>query len=171
MPPAYPSAYPPYAPPWPPPPQPLGPAPGLRYAGFWIRTLAALVDAVVTFALLLAVGVVASSLPTGDTTTTAVAAAAITIAALGGWLALQIVVPGRLGGTLGMRMLGMWIVREHDGSQIGYALAAGRLGVFLGLGWITLGVGALVDVAFVAFDPRKQAVHDKACSTLVVRRA
>ena len=43
---------------WTPPPQPVGPATGLRYAGFWIRTLAYLIDALL-LAILMAVWVAA----------------------------------------------------------------------------------------------------------------
>jgi uncharacterized RDD family membrane protein YckC len=169
--------YPPY-PPFPPPygpyalPAPyrlVGPAPGLQYVGFWLRTLAALIDSLVVAALFVGIGVIAAAIPSGGAGA-AIGAAILIVVGLGGWLALQIVVPGRSGGTLGMRALGIWIVREQDGSQIGYALAAGRLGVYLALGWLTLGIGTIVDVAFVAFDARKQSVHDKACSTLVIKR-
>jgi uncharacterized RDD family membrane protein YckC len=149
--------------------RPIGPAPGLRYAGFWLRALAYLLDTLVAAGLFFVVALVAAALP-GSGTGAAIGAAILIIVGVGGWLALQIVIPGRTGGTLGMRALGIWIVREQDGSQIGYALAAGRLGVWLALGWLTIGIGTIVDVAFVAFDARKQAVHDKACSTLVIKR-
>ena len=120
--------------------------------------------------VLLAVGALFSILPAGGTES-AIAAAVISIAWLLAWLTLQIAVPGRYGGTLGMRALGMWIVREQDGSQIGYALAAGRFGVIVALQVLLLGLGGVADGLLIAFDKRKQAIHDKACSTLVVRRA
>jgi len=68
-----------------------------------------------------------------------------------------------------MRALGMWVVREADGSRMGHALAAGRFGMTVALSLVPL--GSVVDALLIAFDKRKQSIHDKACSTLVVRRA
>lgn len=148
-----------------------GPAPGLVYAGFWIRVAAAVIDNCIVFATLIAVGAIGGALPAGGGTGDAVVAAVLTVVWLLTYLAFQIGIPGRYGGTIGMRALGIWIVREQDGSQIGYGLAAGRFGVTLALTVFTLGIGALADVLLVAFDRRKQAIHDKACSTLAIRRA
>ena len=164
-----PPGYPPYAVAWP--PHPRGPAPGLRYAGFWIRALGGLIDSATTFGLIVVLVGIATPFEGRSDTAAATAAALLSIVGIGGYAVLQIVVPGRFGGTLGMRILGLWIVREQDGSQIGYGLAAGRFGVCIALWWFTAGIGALVDLLFVAFDARKQSVHDKACSTLVVWRA
>ena len=146
-----------------------GPAPGLIYAGFWIRVGAALIDLLIVFGTLIAIGAVLGAVSTGSGTGGDVVAAVVIVAGLLSYLALQIGIPGRYGGTVGMRALGIWIVREQDGSQIGYALAAGRFGVWLVLA--VLPFGSLADALLVAFDQRKQAIHDKACSTLAIRRA
>ncbi|HET9050915.1 MAG TPA: RDD family protein [Candidatus Dormibacteraeota bacterium] len=149
---------------------PIGPAPGLLYAGFWLRVVAALLDGVCSFALIFALVLIATPFQDANGTAAAVGGAVLAIVGIAAWLALQIVVPGRFGGTIGMRVLGMWIVREQDGSQIGYGLAAGRLGVYMAISFFSLGIGAAADALLVAFDGRNQSIHDKACSTLVIRR-
>jgi uncharacterized RDD family membrane protein YckC len=147
-----------------------GPAPGLVYAGFWIRVGAWLIDLLVYVGIAFAVGTFINLLPASGTAG-AVVAALLSVAWLLAWLTLQIGIPGRYGGTIGMRAVGLWIVREQDGSQIGYALAAGRFGVTFALAAVTLGAGGIADAVLVAFDKRKQAIHDKACATLVIRKA
>lgn len=140
-----------------------GPAPGLVYAGFWLRVGALVIDLLLQFAILAAIGAALSG--AGAQLLVAIASIGYTVASV----ALSVGVVGRTGGTVGMRVLRMRIVREDDGSPIGYALAAGRLGVLWAFAVATLGVGLLVDLVWIAVDPRGQSVHDKACSTLVVR--
>jgi uncharacterized RDD family membrane protein YckC len=75
---------------------------------------------------------------------------------------------GRWGQSIGKRALGMRVVRAADGGPIGYGAAFGRVAFTYILGLITFNVGALVDVVFVLWDQRKQALHDKVVKTVVV---
>jgi uncharacterized RDD family membrane protein YckC len=75
---------------------------------------------------------------------------------------------GKWGQSIGKRALGMRVVRAADGGPIGYGAAFLRVGFTYILSTITLGFGALVDVVFILWDRRKQALHDKVAKTVVV---
>ncbi|MEU8173959.1 RDD family protein [Microbispora hainanensis] len=69
------------------------------------------------------------------------------------------------GQTVGKRLFGMRVVREN-GEPAGPGPIAVRQAVEIVLGWLCcLG---LVNLAWILFDRRKQALHDKAAGTLVV---
>ncbi|MFF4619490.1 RDD family protein [Nonomuraea jabiensis] len=70
------------------------------------------------------------------------------------------------GQTLGKRLFGMRVVQEN-GARITVAQAAVRQIVETALAWICC-VGSLVDLGWILFDHRKQAVHDKVARTVVV---
>ncbi|HEY8803402.1 MAG TPA: RDD family protein [Candidatus Dormibacteraeota bacterium] len=143
------------------PPQPVA------TAGFGIRTMAYLVDAV----LLSFVGgafpylVIANSTTSqagnvGQQVTTSTSGSILVS------LVYFVILWSRLGGgrTLGMRLLGLKVIQERDGAspEIGTALIR-----WLGL-WLSFAV-CFVGVIWVAFDSRHQGWHDKIARTLVVR--
>lgn len=68
------------------------------------------------------------------------------------------------GQTLGKKALGIRVVRQSNGAPLGYGLAVGRLFARL-VNVVTFGVGLL----WAAWDPQRQALHDKLAGTLVVR--
>ncbi|MFI7636608.1 RDD family protein [Nonomuraea sp. NPDC049400] len=70
------------------------------------------------------------------------------------------------GQTLGKRLFGIRVVQEHGG-RITVTQAAVRQAVAAAFAWLCC-VGLLVDLAWILFDPRKQALHDKAARTVVV---
>ncbi|MFI7126200.1 RDD family protein [Nonomuraea sp. NPDC050153] len=70
------------------------------------------------------------------------------------------------GQTLGKKLFGMRVVQEN-GARITVAQAAVRQVVETALAWVCC-IGSLVDLGWILFDPRKQAVHDKAARTVVV---
>lgn len=143
-------------------PHPRAVAGAPPYAGFWIRVLAFIVDA-------LAIGVIASAVTLGQ--------AGVVI--WDHWLELVAwrnfletalsflyftILWSSIGGgqTLGMRLLGLRVVRA-DGSAIDYGAAVIR--------WIGIVISAavvLLGLLWVAVDPRKQGWHDKMASTFVV---
>jgi len=132
-----------------------------------LRLLAWLIDLVIQFVFVIAWGAVAANGSQGSFAGAEVALAIIGF--VGGLLAFNMFVVGRLAGTLGMRVLGLRIVRESDGSRIGHALAAGRFGIYAVFALFSV-IGLFIDSIVIAFDQRRQAIHDKACSTLVVKR-
>jgi uncharacterized RDD family membrane protein YckC len=83
---------------------------------------------------------------------------------------------GKWGRTLGKRAAGTRLVRMTDGGAVSWGQAAWRVGfsiVFAFLIYLlTCGFGgilALLDPAWILWDPRRQALHDKVARTLVVK--
>lgn len=150
---------------WTPPPvtEP-GPMPGLRYAGFWVRTISYIVDAII-------LGVIAGALSplTGGMTVTAVdgnfdvsygAAGLQTLIGLVYFVAFWM----WRGQTPGMIIFNMRVVRAADGGTIDIGRALLRY-----VGLIISFIVLLLGVIWVAFDARKQGWHDKMAGTFVVR--
>lgn len=170
-----------------PPPQPwqlAGPAPGLRYAGFWIRFLAYVVDTIIVD---IPVGAVAYALiaPTIPAITctnvdngfgTTVQCAGLNKLTSSFWLITlaSLVIGGvyfvvmwsRFGQTLGQKLCGLRVVDAATGQRITPGRAVGRYIGFLISGWV-LWIGLI----WAAGDSQKQGWHDKMASTFVVRRA
>jgi uncharacterized RDD family membrane protein YckC len=147
-----------------PPPQQAvaGPAPGLAYAGFWVRVVAVVIDSILLVAILLAGtrAFVTHYLDTDTYTGT-------------WWFSVWGIIAflytpvtwAWLGETLGHRMLGMEIRRVEDGQRPGIGQIIVR---FIGyyISSLIAGIGFLI----AAFDPRKQGLHDKIANTVVVRK-
>ena len=166
----YPGAYPPagaYPPPGYP-PQPGYPPPGYgqpmgyppvgygampQYAGFWIRFVAYLIDAVVF--------------------TLAIIVAAISLIILIGFILLPLVALGYFpyfwwkgGSTPGMKVVGLRVVRGIDGGPVSGGSACVRALVFYVESFLSpLG---LIGFIWAAFEPRKRALHDMAAGTVVI---
>lgn len=68
------------------------------------------------------------------------------------------------GQTPGKKAMGIRVVRRANGAPLGYGLATGRFFARI-VNWFTLGFGLL----WAAWDPMRQAFHDKIAGTLVVR--
>jgi uncharacterized RDD family membrane protein YckC len=75
---------------------------------------------------------------------------------------------GKWGQSIGKRALRIRVVRVADAGPIGYGASFGRVAFTYVFSIITFNVGALIDVIFILWDPRKQAVHDKVVKTVVV---
>ena len=80
------------------------------------------------------------------------------------------------GRTLGKRAVGTRVVRAEDGSAISWGQAAWRIGFAILFGYlvniVTCGFGgwlALIDPAWILWDRRRQALHDKVARTVVVK--
>jgi uncharacterized RDD family membrane protein YckC len=150
------------------------PVAGMRYAGFWIRVLATLIDSVI-------LGTVSSILEYAmfpSMTTAQPVESSNPLDALGpalakaGWAILASTLfsliysawfIGALGATPGLMALGLKVVRP-DGSPIGYGRAVARYFAAM-VGGMILGIGYLL----VAFDAEKRALHDMICDTRVIK--
>lgn len=127
-----------------------------RYAGFWVRMVAYVIDAlilIVVGGILSGVGLHSRSLDAQSGSPSAL---------------LSLIYFGLLwshyggGQTLGMRLLKLRVVGT-DGGQIGVVRALVR--------WLFLIVSfaiCFIGVIWVAFDPQKQGWHDKVASTHVI---
>jgi uncharacterized RDD family membrane protein YckC len=148
---------------------PVVPATGepARYAGFWRRVAASLIDGLVQFALavIIVIAVVFLLGDSGSAGDSKTADALYYLASwLLGWLYFAWMHSSAWQATLGKRALGIKVV-SLDGTRISFARATGRYFGYL-LSGLLLGIGYLM----AAFTARKQALHDMMSSTLVVSR-
>jgi uncharacterized RDD family membrane protein YckC len=185
--------YPPQSPAGPPPygystpywAAPPGPAPGLAYAGFWIRVVGYLIDAlIINVPILIVFFVVAGSTINAHSITCNVVntgvGQSVTCTGLGElfgafallWVA-YLLVPwvyfsvmwSWQGQSLGQKVLGLHVVDANNGAKI----SAGRA-ILRYFGIIISGWALFIGLIWAAFDPRKQGWQDKIASTFVVRR-
>jgi uncharacterized RDD family membrane protein YckC len=141
------------------PPQPVVPA------GFGIRTVAYLVDAILlgfvggAFPYLVISANYGPSVNAGQQVTTSTSGSVVVS------LIYFVIFWSYLGGgrTLGMRLLGLKVVREQDMAHLGLVTAFVR---WVGL-WFSFAL-CFLGVIWVAFDSRHQGWHDKLARTFVV---
>ncbi|WP_283135472.1 RDD family protein [Rhizohabitans arisaemae] len=143
---------------------------GVRLAGRWRRLFAGILDGVI-------VNVIASpfTLRTGAGNAFDMKTGSwhFERVSTGSWLAAMAIVflyywlfhAYWNGQTPGKRVFGMRVVREVDGGKISSGQAAGRIAFSILLSLVCC--ISIIDVAWILFDPRKQALHDKVARTLV----
>jgi len=136
----------------------------VRYGGFWRRGAALVIDSVVLFFPEATMRVVfgLDPLASFDPFSPASWMMALFEVVLG-WLYAGLLIGSPLRGTLGQQVMDLQVTDLH-GAQLSFARASGRYLAQL-LCLITLGVGYLVQLA----TPRRQALHDLASGTVVVR--
>ena len=133
-----------------------------RYAGFWIRVAAALIDSV----LLSVVIAVPLTLIYGSNYWVSEELIA------GFWDVVFYIVPIVLTvwfwvkylGTPGKMLLKLRVIDANTGEAISTAKGVGRY-----LGYYVSAIPLLLGFIWVAFDKKKQGLHDKLAGTLVVR--
>lgn len=145
---------PPPVPPQVPPPvyQPVY-QPTPRFAGFWIRVLAYIIDSLV---IAIPVGGLLWTVGVGDTASNGVGL-------IVGWIYSAVMESSEWQATVGKRVLGLWVTDE-EGRRISFGRATIRHFSKI-VSAIILCIGFLM----VAFTDRKQGLHDKMASTLVWR--
>jgi uncharacterized RDD family membrane protein YckC len=133
----------------------------MAYAGFWIRFVALLLDAILLIVLSLGIELVLA--------VTMMAAPAEVIQAASSFFQLVLGAAyvtfflGKYGATPGKMALNLRVVRS-DGSPITYARALGRYFAEY-LSALTLLIGYII----AAFDVQKRTLHDHICDTRVIR--
>jgi len=148
-----------------------------RYAGFWIRFVARLIDGVLLFIVSLIISIpfaavmggAAMITPSNDPATALAALPAI-MAMLGIRTLINIVIAvayegyfvSTRGGTLGKLALGLKIIKA-DGSGVSVGLAVGRYFAQM-LSSLILFIGYIM----AGFDPEKRSLHDRICDTRVI---
>ncbi|MBF0417306.1 MAG: RDD family protein [Magnetococcales bacterium] len=143
-----------------------------RYAGFWFRFLAAIVDAllcqivIVVIALLLGFALIASMTPTFSESEIMNAGSGMgfLVGILVQWLWFTVSESSRWQATLGKKMFGLRVTDEQGG-RIGFGRANTRY-------WCKILSTLILFIGFVmvAFTKKKQGLHDKIADTLVIRR-
>ncbi len=146
------------------PPSRPGPAAGLAYAGFWVRLLAFILDAIVLAVVTTALGPLfgtGTMIQTGTSFQVNYQANALgtlfgLVYFIGFW--------AWRGQTPGMMPFNMRVVQADNGQKVDVVRALLRyVGLIISIAVIFIGV------IWAAFDSRKQGWHDKIASTLVVR--
>jgi uncharacterized RDD family membrane protein YckC len=135
---------------------PAAAAPQVRtaYAGFWVRVLAAILDGLILSA---AGWVLGRGVPSDDYAVSGAVSIVL------GWLYSAFLEAGPKQATLGKMVLGL-IVTDEQGRRIDFARAAIRhFAKYLSA------ILLLIGFIMVAFDPRKQGLHDKLAKTLVLK--
>ncbi len=141
-----------------------------RYAGFWIRFVARVIDGVLLFIVSLIIRIpfgIAMFTP-GFGSDPRRLAAAMGGMALGSLLSLLVAVAyeayflSTRGATLGKMALGLKVIRA-DGGPISPGLAVGRY-FAMWISYITLMIGFII----AGFDDQKRSLHDRICETRVI---
>ncbi len=149
---------------WAPPPSSRpGPMAGVHYAGFWVRFLAIILDAIVLAIITTALAPVMGSqvTVTGNTFTINYTANAYStliglVYFIGFW--------AWRGQTVGMMPFNMQVVGVADGKKIDVVR-----GLLRYVGFIISIIPLFLGLIWAAFDSRKQGWHDKIAGTVVVR--
>lgn len=149
-----------------------------RYAGFWIRFVARIIDGIILavvsfvigFPIRLMLGMSAISVAQSQDPSAAVAMLPAMLGAIGVSMLINVVVGvtyeayfvSQRGGTIGKLALGLQIIRL-DGSRLSVGQAIGRY-FAMALSAIILYIGFIM----AAFDPEKRSLHDRIVHSLVV---
>ncbi|WP_409422752.1 RDD family protein [Pseudaeromonas sp. ZJS20] len=142
-----------------------------RYAGFWWRVLASLIDGIlsqiVSFLVALPMGFILGVAMAAVADSDAIEAVGGLLGALVGmlvqWLWYTLPESSSWQGSLGKKLLGIKVTDEQ-GQRIGFGRANARYWGKI-VSTLTLGIGFLM----VAFTRRKQGLHDIIAGTLLVR--
>jgi uncharacterized RDD family membrane protein YckC len=139
-----------------------------RYAGFWRRVAASVLDGLIQAGLSIAVLIVAMLAldpgPSGDDLNPVAVGVYYVASWVIGWLYFALMHSSARQATIGKRAMGIKVV-SLEGARITFARATGRYFAYL-LSGMLLGIGYLM----AAFTARKQGLHDMMVSTLVVSR-
>jgi uncharacterized RDD family membrane protein YckC len=140
----------------------------LEYGGRWRRLIAAIIDGLIVYAVIWLVTTPILGFGTMYEGSFGRQTAANLIAGVVAFL-YYVLQHGTWGQTLGKRAMSLRVVRADDGGAISYGQAAWRLLFAYLISLATCGIGGLIDVAWILWDRRRQALHDKVARTVVVR--
>jgi uncharacterized RDD family membrane protein YckC len=132
----------------------------MRTAGFMIRLGAVIIDGVilaVPFWILVAMGVLEIQESSGNVAHNLISSSAGAV--------YEILMVGKYGATVGKMATGLRVV-DHNGRPVTMGRSAGRYFAKILSGLPTLMIGYLM----AAFDAENRALHDRICSTRVVRK-
>jgi uncharacterized RDD family membrane protein YckC len=150
---------------------PPGPAPGLLWGGVMARFGALVVDAVVLFCSVFALGLITSATGLTRASSQEAQPAAATAVYLAWWFLMVIYHPVFwyvFGATPGQRAFGLRIARASDGGPLGAGAVVVRYLVF-SVVTVVFPLG-LISAIVAANDPYKRAWHDEVARSVVVRR-
>jgi len=136
-----------------------------RYAGFWLRFVAAIIDwIVISIGSFVGGVVVGAFLLIGGMSTGALDTFFSLVGVIIVWLYYALMESSPWQATLGKKALGL-VVTDGYGDRISFRRATARHWAKV-LSNLTIGIGYIM----AGFTSRKQALHDKVATTLVVKR-
>lgn len=152
--------------------QPNAESQPVKYAGFWIRFVAALVDGIIVGIVLGAINAIffGAMIP-ADFSTTDPAVNPINPGYIGGfyliniivyWLYFALMESSEKQATLGKMVVGVKVI-DSNGERLTFGRATGRY-----FGKILSALILYIGYIMAGFDSRKQALHDKLADTFVV---
>jgi uncharacterized RDD family membrane protein YckC len=157
--------------------------PGVTYAGFWLRVLAYLIDAIILgvlgipiligAAMIMGVGGMLAGIPRGGhpfedgmpPVFFLFIWFCVLLAVGGTWLYHALLESSEWGGTAGKKALGL-VVTDLNGQRVSFARATGRHFGKIVTSFIPLGIG----YAMAGFTEKRQTLHDMLASCLVLRK-
>ena len=157
-------------------PQGYGYAPQVTYAGFWIRFVAYVIDAiiiivpVIILAVIIGIATGVAIGVTGNTTSNNTGTAAMGGMQILLQLITFVITIGYFvyfwgqGSTIGMRLFHLRVADATTGAPIGYGRAALRY-----VGFVISSIPCDIGLIWAAFDSRKQGWHDKIANTVVLQ--
>ncbi|MBF0428263.1 MAG: RDD family protein [Magnetococcales bacterium] len=146
--------------------------PPIRYAGFWFRVLASVVDMVLSQVVIVvlaipigyALGASMAENHAGEEIQDVAWIMGNLLGILISWLWFTVAESSHWQASLGKKMLGL-MVTDEQGQRIGFGRANARYWSKI-ISMLILFIGFIM----VAFTEKKQGLHDKIADTLVIRR-
>jgi uncharacterized RDD family membrane protein YckC len=140
------------------------------YAGFWVRLLALIIDNIILgiggFAVMMLAGVAIAAISNNDPENPVVLAIVLLLYLLviiGQFAYFALLESSTSQATLGKMAMGLKVTDVY-GRRLSFGQAMGRT-----LGKILSGLILYIGFLMAAFDDRKQGLHDKIASTLVMK--
>ena len=140
----------------------------IRYAGWWRRAGALVLDTVVIAVVVVAVVGAGAGLYAVDEVVGGVLLILSIIFAIVGPIFYSIYWTGKEPGqTVGKKAVGIRVRHAQEDRAIGYGASAGRYFITFLFGWFTIPL--ILDYLFPLWDGRNQTLHDKVANSIVVR--
>jgi uncharacterized RDD family membrane protein YckC len=138
----------------------------MEYAGFWVRTGAALIDTVlfIVIAWPLLFAIYGSDYLEISADSLAIGPADVVINYIFPFIAVVILWVSKAG-TPGKLVLGLRVVDATSGEHLGMGQAIGRY-----LAYFPAMLALMMGIFWVAWDSKKQGWHDKLAGTVVIRQ-
>jgi uncharacterized RDD family membrane protein YckC len=135
----------------------------MNYAGFWIRVLASIIDALISLLVVVPAIAIFSIVWAAAYNEVVATAIGFILNAIVGWLYYAFFESGKWQATPGKRLVGLRVT-DLEGNRIGFGRASGRY-----FSKILSGLILYIGFFMAGWTEKKQGLHDKLVDTLVLR--